>query len=49
MVYNIVIIFLELQVLFKPWDPIGKTTECTLTNTTVCKPDDGQVRPKHVA
>ena len=25
------------------------TTECTLTNTAVCKPDDGRVMPKHFA
>jgi hypothetical protein len=24
-------------------------TECTLTNTAVCKPDDGRVMPKHFA
>jgi len=30
-------------------DPIGTATLCTLTDTKLCKPDDGQTRPKHVA
>ena len=29
--------------------PIGTTTLCTLINTNLCKPDDCQIRPKHVA
>ena len=29
--------------------PIGTATLCTLIDTNVCKPDDGQARPKHVA
>ena len=33
----------------KPWDPIGTATLCTLIHTILCKPDDGQARPKHVA
>jgi len=33
----------------KPWDPIGTTKVYTLINTIYCKPDDGQIRPKHVA
>ena len=33
----------------KPWDPIGSATLCTLIDTNLCKPDDGQARPKHVA
>ena len=31
------------------WDPIGTATLCTLIDTDLCKPDDGQTRPKHVA
>jgi len=31
------------------WDPIGTATLCTLIDTNLCKPDDGQTRPKHVA
>jgi len=34
---------------YKPWDPIGITKVCTLINTICCKPDDGRIRPKHVA
>jgi len=32
----------------KPWNPIGTATLCTLIDTKLCKPDDGQTRPKHV-
>jgi len=32
----------------KPWDPIGRATFCTLIDINLCKPDDGQTRPKHV-
>jgi len=31
------------------WDPIGTATLCTLIGTKFCKPDEGQIRPKHVA
>ena len=31
------------------WDPIGITKVCTLINNICCKPDDGRIRPKHVA
>ena len=27
----------------------GTATLCTLIDTNLCKPDDGQARPKHVA
>ena len=30
---------------WEPWDPIG--TAITLIDTKLCKPDDGQTRPKH--
>jgi len=33
----------------KSWDPIGTATLCTLIDTNFYKPDDGQIRPKHVA
>jgi len=33
----------------KPWDPIATATLFTLIDTNLCKPDDGQARPKHVA
>ena len=29
--------------------PIGTATLCTLIDTNLCNPDDGQARPKHVA
>ena len=28
---------------------MGTATLCTLFDTNLCKPDDGQARPKHVA
>jgi len=31
------------------WDTIGTATICTLIDTKLCKPDDGQTRPKHDA
>jgi len=31
------------------WDPIGTATLRTLIDTNLCKSDDGQTRPKHVA
>ena len=34
---------------YKRWDPIGITKILTLINTICCKPDDGRIRPKHVA
>jgi len=34
---------------YKRWDPIGITKVCTLINTICFKPDDGRIRPKHVA
>jgi len=37
------------QIQCKPWDPIDTATLCTLIDTKLCKPDDGQIRPKHVA
>jgi len=30
-------------------DPIGTATLCSLIDTNLCKPDDGQTRSKHVA
>ena len=33
----------------KPWDPIDTAPLCTLIDTNLYKPDDGQARPKHVA
>ena len=43
--------------MFRPYSSIirltnfgvSQGTECNLTNTTVCKPDDGRSRPKHAA
>ena len=31
------------------WAPIDTATLCTLIDTNLCKPDDGQARPRHVA
>jgi len=39
----------SLQRQYKPWDLIGTATLYTLIDTNICKPDDGQARPKHVA
>ena len=37
------------QTQCKLWDPTGTAKICTLIDTNLCKPDDGQARPKHVA
>ena len=33
----------------KPWDLISTATLYKLIDTNLCKPDDGQARPKHIA
>jgi len=40
---------LNYIMLLYRWDPIGTATLCTLIDTNLCKPDDGQTRPKHAA
>jgi len=31
------------------WDTIGTATICILIDNNLCKSDDGQTKPKHVA
>ena len=40
---------IKIQRQRKAWDPIGTATIGTLIDTNLCKSDDGQTRPKHVA
>ena len=48
-VHNVVVPRGSHGVHCKLWDPIGRATLCTLIDTNLCKPDDGQAKPKHVA
>jgi len=38
----------KVAVHCKPWDPIGTAKLCALIDINLCKPDDGQARPKRV-
>ena len=48
-ILTINLVYHKTQRQCTPWDPIGTATLCTLIDTNLCKPDDGQARPKHVA
>ena len=42
-------VLIKVHTLVIPMDPIGITKVCILIYTMCCKPDDGRIRPKHVA